>query len=336
MTVALYLAGDSVPLLVARGILPPGYVTAIPSGRFDRNAGGIRLLIDSDTSRQAPMTLLKSLPNDTSKGWFRGVNLMGNGGKLCVHPPERDSACLPYRYTTQSYEDYGGSSSGPIEWDWKGRTEMEPVGIARDTLRTLVTLDSANGPAPVTLLLSTPLRQPVPSGKGMLRILNAAPGSGQIHVAVMVDDFFQLRVDTLGYQSITDYQPVPIARTTLELHGLNSSYYLGCPVSRDEYQTLIIIGSGDTLSATMLYDSELGAQILYDMRPASSVDENQARGIARMTITPNPAVESATITSPASGPEWGSLALYDARGNRIFEQNQAFSSDGTITLSTAS
>jgi hypothetical protein len=332
----IYRSGDSVPLLRAQGILPEGYVTSIPSGNLGDSTLSISLLLDRDSPRQAPMMRLKPLPNDTTKGWFRGVNLMRNGGKLCVHPPERDSACISYRYTTQSYEDYGGYSSGPIEWDWKGRTEIEPVSIARDTLRTLVTLDSADGPAPVTLLLSTPLRQPVPSGKGMLRILNAATGAGHISVDMQFSDFYQLRADTMSFGSLTDYKPVPMTSTILFLRAPDTTYTLDCGVESDAYQTLIILGSGKHLSATLLHDSQSGAQFLYDFGPWSSVAEDQAHMVTEMTIVPNPAVESATITFPTRGPEPVDLSLYDTQGRVVLNQTQASTFAGTITLSTAS
>jgi hypothetical protein len=336
VTMTLYRSGDSVPLLRARGILPEGYVTAIPCGNLGDSTLSISLLLDRDSARQAPMMRLQPLPPDTTKGWFRGVNLMPGGAELCTHYPEHDSACLQYRMASESYEGYAGSPSGPLERNWETVTPLDPVSISPDTLKTLFTLGPSSDSPPTLRLLTTPRAQEMPVDRGMLRILHAAFLVGTLDVKVIFDDFDQMDSDTMTYGSVVGYRSVPITYTLVRLYRSgNMIRDLKLNLRAGEYSTLIILGCGDSLGVALLRDSDTGAQMLRYLAPNPLGDVEQSKISTTFAIVPNPAVESATITCPTNDSARMNIALYDTQGRMVSDRNQLPSGKGTITLSTA-
>jgi hypothetical protein len=239
-------------------------------------------------------------------GSVRLVNVMGASTGACIEIDGVDRCAGPDSATAH----VTGVATGEMVAAFSiagGPTPVETnatLGVAGDSLTSLVVMGPFTGAGPRVLQLFTPVDTVLPESVSMLRIVHAAHASdiGRLDVVFRSFDGSRIRRDTLAYARVNDYLPVPPgpinvfgyysdrADTRLILDELGA-------IPPGVYATALITGTmaDGSIGVHLLIDSDTSAQALVRFTDQSTLGAPFADA-PRVSLAPSPATDRARIS----------------------------------------
>jgi hypothetical protein len=315
-------------------------VTLIVTGTLKTKDFRINALIDSDTSRQAPMLALTSIP---IKGVFRAVNVATDLDSIVIYPNNETQNAFPlgaYSATPLS-DDYAGTLNVKVSLPGSGIGSpivQGDVEIEPNRLGTLFILGSKqnNTLDTVVLRLNESNVERIPderdSAHALLRVLNAVPGSGPLNVNLAFQDGSSRQVSSLAYKEASLYMLVPEGSLSIPLSS-ESAYFLNDALARQTPYTLVLTPSGPRL----LDDGDEQPEILRQFTATLAVPATAARSVDQIVLHPNPATGSAFVVSYILGSrEHVTITLHDLLGRSVASLDEGTEEPGeqNATIST--
>ena len=207
-------------------------------------------------------------------------------------------------------------------------TGIDGVGIESDAALnadTAYSIIAIGLTQPVVLTRSFSLT--TQAGKGLVRLLHGAEDAGTIDVKITDASGVSSDINGVAFKAFSEYLPLPIGQLTVELKKDGKVFYRARgSVESGKLATIVANGSvttGDFKLNVVVDNNESEQKPLAEMTslPVQSVYEDRSM-VTGMSIWPNPAASTATVSYGLLKESEVSIRLFDALGREVGQFNR--------------